>query len=188
SAAAADERVRLCGEAVTGALAAKMLGWERALEAELAVRRRREEAILRQSGRIKAVNMGLAYSITPLAALITFTVSRYTEGRLLVADVFYTLALLALPKLYMADFFLRAVECVSELRVTLDRLGAFFALPEPPAPWDDWVARGKPDLCPGEALVEIQDASFDWEDRSWAGARAGAFDRAAGTVTALGEG
>jgi len=39
-----------------------------------------------------------------------------------------------LPQLYMATFFTRAVETASELRISLKRLDAFLALPEPPPP------------------------------------------------------
>lgn len=42
--------------------------------------------------------------------------------------------LLQLPQLYMATFFTRGVETASELRVSLRRLDAFLALPEPPPP------------------------------------------------------
>ena len=41
---------------------------------------------------------------------------------------------LQLPQLYMATFFTRGVETVSELRISLRRLDAFLALPEPPPP------------------------------------------------------
>jgi hypothetical protein len=51
-----------------------------------------------------------------------------------VSSVFYTLALINLPQLYMATFFVRAVETMSELRVSLQRLNAFLSLPEPPVP------------------------------------------------------
>lgn len=39
-----------------------------------------------------------------------------------------------LPQLYMATFFTRGVETASELRISLRRLDAFLALPEPPPP------------------------------------------------------
>lgn len=44
------------------------------------------------------------------------------------------ISLAQLPQLYMATFFTRGVETVSELRVSIRRLDAFLALPEPPPP------------------------------------------------------
>jgi hypothetical protein len=53
--------------------------------------------------------MALSYAITPLVSLITFAVARATSQELSVANLFYALALLSLPKLYMAEFFVRGV-------------------------------------------------------------------------------
>ena len=72
------------------------------------------------------------------------------------------------------------VESMSELRVSMRRLGAFLALPEPPEPWHARSMGGAP---PGESAdagkgqpaasgvplaVEVAGADFDWADRSWA--------------------
>ena len=67
--------------------------------------------------------------------------------QLTVANVFYSLALLALPKLYFCDFFTLGVQFMSELRITMRRLGAFLCLPEPPAPWHAQQTAG---ACAGE--------------------------------------
>ncbi len=59
---------------------------------------------------------------------------RAQEGGLNVASVIFALALLRLPQLYMCTFFVRGVETVSELRISLRRLDGFLSLPEPPPP------------------------------------------------------
>ena len=51
-----------------------------------------------------------------------------------VPSISYALALLRLPQLFMATYFVRGVETFSELAISLRRLNAFLALPEPPAP------------------------------------------------------
>ena len=51
-----------------------------------------------------------------------------------VPAITYSLALLRLPQLFMATYFVRGVETFSELSISLRRLNAFLALPEPPAP------------------------------------------------------
>ncbi|KAL4420399.1 hypothetical protein ABPG75_010055 [Micractinium tetrahymenae] len=136
TAAQTDERVRLTGEVVSGVLATKMLGWEQPFLAQISAIRRREAHFIRRTARIKAFNMGLSYAITPLSALAAFGVARASNpGELTVANVFYLLALLALPKLYFCDFFTLGVQSMSELRITLRRVGAFLSLPEPPEPW-----------------------------------------------------
>ena len=51
-----------------------------------------------------------------------------------VPAISYSLALLRLPQLFMATYFVRGIETFSELSISLRRLNAFLALPEPPAP------------------------------------------------------
>ena len=51
-----------------------------------------------------------------------------------VPGISYVLALLRLPGLYMASYFVRGVETMSELGISLRRLDAFLSLPEPPPP------------------------------------------------------
>ena len=51
-----------------------------------------------------------------------------------VPSISYALALLRLPQLFMATYFVRGVETFSELAISLRRLNAFLTLPEPPAP------------------------------------------------------
>ncbi|PRW21108.1 multidrug resistance-associated 1 isoform X3 [Chlorella sorokiniana] len=149
TAAQTDERVRLTGEVISGVLATKMLGWEGPFLQQVGAIRQREAHFIRQGARIRAFNMGLSFAITPLSALAAFGVARATDtDNLTVANVFSSLALLALPKLYMTDFFTLGVQFVSELRITMRRLGDFLSLPEPPEPWH---ARSKPAAAAVEA-------------------------------------
>ncbi|RMZ52713.1 hypothetical protein APUTEX25_000832 [Auxenochlorella protothecoides] len=156
-----DERVKLTSEALSGVLAAKMLGWEDGLLARIHAVRGREQGFVRAQARIRALNMGLAFAISPVAALITFATARGTGHVLTVANVFYTIALLQLPKLYMADFFVKSVEALSELRVSMARIGKFLCLAEPPPPYHHVSS-----AAPGTLLVPGLD--FDWEVLPWA--------------------
>ena len=152
-----DERVRLTGEAISGILACKMMAWEVPLLAQLQAIRTRETKYIRRMNSIRALNMALSYAITPVVSLITFATARYTGSQLTVANIFYALALLALPKLYMCEFFVHAVECVSELRVGVRRIAEFLALPEPPPPSSS--CEGEDD---GDNAIVIETSDFDW--------------------------
>ena len=120
--------MRLASEAIQGALAMKMLSWQRPIAAELSKIRSAEAACVRQMARIRAVNNALNWwvpeveamtseaglwrmlmslpiscyrCVTPVVAFATFTVYRALNGTLDIPKVFYALSLLALPKLYM---------------------------------------------------------------------------------------
>lgn len=105
-----DERVRLESEAINGALAMKMLGWEDPFNDALKKIRHQEQHYLLHMSRIRALNMALQFLITPLVAFITFSTYRALNGTLDVPRVFYALALLHLPKLFMILFFVSG-EC-----------------------------------------------------------------------------
>ncbi len=73
-------------------------------------------------------------NIKPMAYAGPARQVRAQEGGLNVSSVIFALALLRLPQLYMCTYFVRGVETVSELRISLRRLDGFLSLPEPPPP------------------------------------------------------
>jgi len=83
---------------------------------------------------------------------------------LTVPNVFYALALLRLPVLYLGIFFVTAVEKVAELAASLKRLDAFLALPEPPPPAHlRGATEGDDEADVGEDMaVAFRGADFDW--------------------------
>lgn len=99
TAAATDARVRLMSEAVNGVLAAKMLGWEGDLLGRLGALRAAEGRQLARSARIRASNMALSWAAAPLSALGAFGVARALGRQLTMPDVYFNVALLAIPKL-----------------------------------------------------------------------------------------
>lgn len=134
TAARADERVRLTGEVISGALAMKMLGWEDPFTAAICDIRKQE---VRHSGRmaqIRALNLALQFAMTPVVAFVTFATYRALNGELNVPSVFYALSLLNLPKLTMVYFFVLGVQFLAELKVSLKRIDDFLSMPEPPPP------------------------------------------------------
>ncbi|KAG2430855.1 hypothetical protein HXX76_009829 [Chlamydomonas incerta] len=131
-----DNRVRLLAEAVEGHLAVKMCGLEDVYQARIKQLRRDEEAYVRRSSRIRALNIALFSSGSSIIAFVTFSVYRARSGALNVASVFYALSLLQLPSSYLVDKFALATQFVSELGVSITRIQAFLSLPElapPPA-------------------------------------------------------
>ncbi len=159
-AAQTDERVRLTGEAITGITAFKMLAWEKPLYLEILKVREREQMYIGRMNMIRATNMALTFAIMPLVSFITFTVARYTIPLqdFTVSNIFYSVSLLALPKLTMCEFFVHAVEAISELRVSVRRIGSFLAFKEP----DDVPC----DNTQGDTMVQIDHADFLWQEDS----------------------
>jgi ABC-type multidrug transport system fused ATPase/permease subunit len=158
-----DQRVRLTGEAISGILACKMLAWEPFLLDRIRAIRRAETSYIAKTNAIRAANMALSYAITPLCSLITFATARGTGAELTVANVFYALALLSLPKLSMCDFFVHAVEAVSEARVAINRLGEFLAIPE--NSHGHHISGGDDDVSSENAIV-VKESDFYWPSQN----------------------
>lgn len=131
TAAATDDRVRLTSEAISGVLACKTLSWEEPLFDAISSARNKEAYYIKQMNTVRAMNMAFTFSIAPLASLITFATARGTGSELTVANIFYAIALLNLPKQYMAEFFVLGVEATSELRASVRRIAEFLSLQEP---------------------------------------------------------
>ena len=129
-----DERVRRTSEGIEGILAFKMLAWEGPLVNNLRKLRKIELETLTQTSFIKAINMSLTWCVGPVSSLCCFATSRYTGANLTVANIFYAIALLNLLRLSMGEFFSHAVEAVSELRISIERLSNFLMLKEPLPP------------------------------------------------------
>lgn len=161
-AAQTDERVRLTGEAITGITAFKMLAWEKPLYLEILKVRQKEQVYIGRMNMIRATNMALSFAIMPLVSFITFTVARYTIPLedFTVSSVFFAVSLLALPKLTMCEFFVHAVEALSELRVSVRRIGSFLAFKEP----HDLMMMDPRLDRETDVLARINHADFMWQE------------------------
>jgi ATP-binding cassette subfamily C (CFTR/MRP) protein 4 len=93
-----DERVRLTGEVIQGALAMKMLGWEDPFTAAICKIRSQEVRYAGRMAQIRGLNLALQFAMTPVATFTTFAVYYALGGTLSLPSVFYVLSLLHLPK------------------------------------------------------------------------------------------
>jgi hypothetical protein len=72
-----------------------------------------------------------------VACFVTFAVLVGTGGTLQLSAVFYVVALLNLPKLWLALFFVKGVKATSETRVAGERINNFLCQLEPHTPAAD---------------------------------------------------
>jgi ABC-type multidrug transport system fused ATPase/permease subunit len=162
-----DERMRLMGEAVNGALAAKFLSLEPDLASRVCAARAEEVKASGRMAQIRALNLALQFCAPLIAAFATFSVYAGTHGGTLlpVADVFYVVSLLHLPKLYLCFFSVMAIQSLSELGVTMQRVHRFLSLPEPPPP-PNVVSEAAADKglggVPPVGTVQLRGADFSW--------------------------
>jgi ABC-type multidrug transport system fused ATPase/permease subunit len=185
----ADERMRLMGEAVHGALAAKFLALEPSLASRVCAVRALEVKASGRMAQIKALNLAAQFAMTPLASFVTFAVyAALHSGTLLpVADVFYVVSLLHLPKLYLCFFSVIAIQSLSELGVTMQRVHRFLSLPEPPPPPSavaEAAAKAGVARVPPVGTVQLRGADFAWARNGAASAALQSFSKQAAEAVA----
>lgn len=78
--------------------------------------------------------------VLQVASFVTFAVLVGTGGTLQLSSVFYVVALLHLPKLWLALFFVKGVKASSETRVAGSRINNFLCQLEPHTPSADAAA------------------------------------------------
>eukprot|EP00793_Prasinoderma_coloniale_P005601 PRCOL_00004075-RA len=130
TAARTDARVSSTAEALKGALALKMYGFERSVISRVSALRKDEEDSLRFVTSLRAISSAIFFVIDLVAigaAILTF-VAR--GGVLTIPGTFFVVSLMRLPKLWIGIFSIRGVETCAEALASCARIDAFMALPE----------------------------------------------------------
>jgi hypothetical protein len=140
AAAATCSHAAPAGELIEGAANVKMLCWEAPFQALLARIRAAETRPMRTMLLIEASSMALMFFCTPVACLAAFGTAVALNRVLMLDVVFYVVALLNLPKLWLALFFVKSIKSASETLVGARRIFAFLSQVEARAPaeagWD----------------------------------------------------
>ncbi|GAX82138.1 hypothetical protein CEUSTIGMA_g9566.t1 [Chlamydomonas eustigma] len=151
-----DERVRLTSELIQGALAVKMLSWEKLFCQKLAGMRAGEAVHVAAMNRIRVLNTAMLFIVAPLVSFTAFGTYRLFHTTLSVPTVFYCLSLFQLPRTSMVVGFTLAVQTLTEVLVSIDRIDEFLSTKEPPLPLLLDAADEE------KATVVMNGADFDW--------------------------
>eukprot|EP00210_Caulerpa_lentillifera_P008112 g7746.t1 len=151
-----DKRINFMSELISGNLAVKMLGWEDPLVEKVNGIRNEEHKLLKKMSYIKASTMATAGLILTVMACVTFVVYRFTGDEFKVPDVLFAMSLFSLPQLFMAGFFVLAMQFSRELAVSTKRIDDFFRLPEV----DNHILMKEETVQNGEIIV--QNGDYGW--------------------------
>jgi ATP-binding cassette subfamily C (CFTR/MRP) protein 4 len=131
-AAITDARVTFVSQAVSGARAMKMSGYEWRFLDRIQKYRLQEITKIRRSNRLKAWNDALYYVSNVVVSLFIFLIRIWTGGELTTVDVFQIFALVNIMQLELARGVALAVMAVSECYVSVGRIQKFLEFPELP--------------------------------------------------------
>ena len=138
----------------------KLYAWELPFQTSIMKIRKEETGSLRRASRFKSVNDGLFLSASPLMLLCTFLPYIALGNPLTAAAVFPTLAFYSIVRLSVTNFVPRAIEAISEARISLQRLQTFLSLDEIDVK-QLHANRSNPAKLGGVA-IHVEKATFRW--------------------------
>jgi ATP-binding cassette subfamily C (CFTR/MRP) protein 4 len=193
TAAVTDLRVRTTSQAVTGIRLLKMCGWEPAVARAVAAVRAKEVALVREGAVLRGLNEGIFTASQILVGAVTFFTAYALGHPLSPRAVFTSLSLLSFLQVEMTKFFTMGLEAIAEVRVTLDRLQAFFELDDVAIVAPKAVVKGlggDDGTAPSpaaalSAAIEVTDLSCAWATARVGGGKPSAGATAAGTADPL---
>ncbi|KAI9142973.1 P-loop containing nucleoside triphosphate hydrolase protein [Paraphysoderma sedebokerense] len=123
-----DERIRLIGDLLTGIQVVKFSTWEEPFSKKINDLRDRELKFLLKSGSMRAFNEAFYFIFTLIISFITF-ITAWAAGFQLQPDkVFTSLTLFNIMRLTMSTFFPKAIETMSETKISIQRISEFLRL------------------------------------------------------------
>ncbi len=128
TAAATDQRVRYVSELIDGIASVKSYAWETPFFLLIRKLRAVETKNIASSQFLKAVNQGVMFSTSTVAAFATFAVYWGNGGTLTIPKVFATLSLLQVLRMTVGANWLKSVERGSEAIASCKRIEAFLSL------------------------------------------------------------
>lgn len=154
-----DKRVQSINELINGCQIIKMYNWEKAIELRVHESRRREFSSIFNSSRLRALNMGISFTVLPLISLATFGGTWLINGHLSTAEVFTTLAFFSMLRNPVTIFLPIAIEKLSEARIAAKRIDAFMQLHTLS------VKKEKKDqYIKDDCAIFMKDAIFSWNN------------------------
>lgn len=156
--AAADKRVKLTNEALSGIRIVKFYGWERPMEAMISAIREEELAYNREASYSMQVNLSLLMLSLPIALpVIVFSMYTSLGNSLDAGTVFATISLFSILRMPLA-FLPMGITMALQFKISLNRIGALLLAPEiEPVPGFDNPLQAR------ETPIVIEHASFRWD-------------------------
>jgi ATP-binding cassette subfamily C (CFTR/MRP) protein 4 len=125
-----DERIRNTSDALFGVNVVKVYAWEEAFADKLGLLRTKEVDEIRNGNYMKAANDGIFFSTPAVIGLVTWITFWALGNEMNADDVFMASILFQWVRLAMCNSFPKAVQYVSESKVSLKRIQEFLSIPE----------------------------------------------------------
>ncbi|KAJ3351226.1 Multidrug resistance-associated protein 4 [Entophlyctis luteolus] len=158
-----DERIKNISDSLAGMLVVKLYAWEEAFEKTINGVRDTELWNIRKASFMRASNEALFFASGSLIEIFAFITFWLIGGVFTPAKIFTSIAYMSSIKLSMTNFFPKALQFLSESRVSMDRIQNFLALPDIHSHRESERAQEILRRVPADADIIIENGSFGWE-------------------------
>ncbi|KAJ3191280.1 hypothetical protein HK101_007909 [Irineochytrium annulatum] len=157
-----DERIKTLSDAIAGMMVVKLYAWEKPFTDNINSLRDEEMFWIRKASVLRAWNEAIYYCSTSCIELITFLTYWLAGGELTSTKVFTCVVYMGVVRLSMTNFYPKALQFITESRVSFERIQAFLSLPEITTHRNLAAEAELLAQCGPEVDIIVREGTFSW--------------------------
>ncbi|XP_043748469.1 ATP-binding cassette sub-family C member 4-like isoform X1 [Cervus elaphus] len=155
-AALTDDRIRTMSEVITGVRTIKVNAWEKSFIDLITELRRKEISKILRSSYLRGINLASFFAVSKIMIFVTFISNVVRDNMITASQVFVVVTLFEALRCSSTLYFPMAIEKVSEVIVSIQRIKNFLLLDE--------MSQYYPQLpSDGKMIVDVQAFTASWE-------------------------
>ncbi|KAF4008060.1 hypothetical protein G4228_019618 [Cervus hanglu yarkandensis] len=179
TAALTDDRIRTMSEVITGIRTIKMNVWEKSFIDLITELRRKEISKILRSSYLRGMNLASFFAVSKIMIFVTFISNVVLDNMITASQVFVVVMLFEALRCSSTLYFPMAIEKVSEVIVSIQRIKNFLLLDE--------MSQYYPQLpSDGKMIVDVHAFTASWEKSSLLSAVLGELPPSQGKVNVHG--
>ncbi|KAI8847273.1 P-loop containing nucleoside triphosphate hydrolase protein [Chytridium lagenaria] len=148
-----DDRIKSISDSLAGIQVVKLYAWEEPFKKAINGLRDQEMRVVRKASMLRALNEAFYFASPAVIQIFAFLTYWLMGGELTPARVFTCIVYLSVIQLSMTNFYPKALQFISESKVSMQRIQAFLSLPE--------MTSKRNDAAELAFLDELHDPSVD---------------------------
>ncbi|KAJ3106375.1 Multidrug resistance-associated protein 4, partial [Phlyctochytrium planicorne] len=125
-----DERIKSISDSLAGIMIVKLYAWEEPFKKNINDLRDAELNVVRKASVLRALNEAFYFASPAVIEIFAFLTYWLLGGELTPSKIFTCIVYLSVIQLSMTNFYPKALQFLSESKISLQRIQTFLALPE----------------------------------------------------------
>ncbi|KAJ3122663.1 Multidrug resistance-associated protein 4 [Physocladia obscura] len=161
-----DERIKSISDSLAGMLVLKVYAWEAAFEKSINGIRDQELSKIRNASYLRAANEAVFFASSSLIEIFAFITFWLIGGVFTPARIFTSIAYMSSIKMSMTNFFPKALQFLSESRISMDRIQEFLSVPDMVSHRNSPEAKELLKQYPANVDIIMENGTFGWTSSS----------------------